>query len=211
MMKALGFSRAARDLEKYSPHQPRVPAGSGHESGEWTSGDGGGTGAAAESQRKVHVKPFVPNVVGATVSDANPDGIVPSAQYAQANPVPIIAPDVIDKIKRVHGPGADYKKGEFFAQFANEETIKWLIQEAWANSTRMNVGAANEPDRVVLAGTVWKNDETGTHEVNIGWSGRKLKTPSEETNAYVVILDSSNYVITCYPINPDDTVFPDEE
>lgn len=29
LMKALGFSRAARDLEKYNPDQPRVPAGSG--------------------------------------------------------------------------------------------------------------------------------------------------------------------------------------
>ncbi|MGI8568198.1 MAG: hypothetical protein ACR2KT_03520 [Methylocella sp.] len=196
-MKVLGFPQAARDLEKYNPDQPRVPAGSGRESGQWTSGDGGGTGAAVESQlpRNVHVKPFVPNVVGRTVSDANPDGIVPGAQYAQANPVPIVTPDVIDKIKRVHGPGAEDKKGEIFAQFANEKSIKWLIQEAWANSTRMNVGAANELDRVVLGGTVWKDDETGTHDVNIGWSGRKLKTPSKETNAYVVILDSNNYVI----------------
>ena len=29
LMKALGFPRAARDIEKYSPVQPRVPAGSG--------------------------------------------------------------------------------------------------------------------------------------------------------------------------------------
>lgn len=40
LMKALGFSRAARDIEKYSPDQPRVPAGSGRESGQWTAGDG---------------------------------------------------------------------------------------------------------------------------------------------------------------------------
>lgn len=39
-MKALGFPRAARDIEKYWEDQPRVPAGSGRESGEWTSGDG---------------------------------------------------------------------------------------------------------------------------------------------------------------------------
>ncbi|MGH6835761.1 MAG: bacterial transcriptional activator domain-containing protein [Methylocella sp.] len=213
LVKALGFPQAARDLEKYNPDQPRVPAGSGRESGEWTTGDGGATGASAESQlpRNVHVKPFVPNVVGGTVSDANPDGIVPGAQYAQANPVPIVTPDIIDKIKRDHGPGAKDKKGEFFAQFANEERIKWLIQGAWANSTPMHVGAGNTPDRVVLGGTVWEDDETGTHEVYIGWSARKLKTPSIETNAYVVILDSNNYVITCYPISPDDPVFPYEE
>ena len=33
LMEALGFPRAARDIEKYSPDQPRVPAGSGRESG----------------------------------------------------------------------------------------------------------------------------------------------------------------------------------
>ncbi|MGH9830555.1 MAG: hypothetical protein ACREDR_45695 [Blastocatellia bacterium] len=34
------FPRAARDLEKYNPDQPRVPPGSGRESGERTTGDG---------------------------------------------------------------------------------------------------------------------------------------------------------------------------
>ncbi|MGB6176023.1 MAG: hypothetical protein WBF43_06735, partial [Methylocella sp.] len=29
LIKALGFPRAARDIEKYSPDQPRVPAGAG--------------------------------------------------------------------------------------------------------------------------------------------------------------------------------------
>jgi hypothetical protein len=40
LMNALGFPRAARDIGKYNPDQPRVPAGSGRESGQWTSGDG---------------------------------------------------------------------------------------------------------------------------------------------------------------------------
>jgi hypothetical protein len=90
LMKALGFPRAARDIEKYNPDQPREPAGSGRESGQWTTGDGAsGSGTAARSglPRNVHVKPFVPQVVGGTVSDANPDGVVPGAQYAQASPV----------------------------------------------------------------------------------------------------------------------------
>jgi len=71
LLKALGFPEAARDLEKYNPDQLRVPAGSGHESGRWTSGESGGSSAAAQSRlpRKVHVKPFVPNVVGGIVSD----------------------------------------------------------------------------------------------------------------------------------------------
>ncbi|MGH9830686.1 MAG: hypothetical protein ACREDR_46360 [Blastocatellia bacterium] len=42
-------------------------------------------------------------------------------------------------------------------------------------------------------------------------AGGGLTTPSIETNAYVVSLDSKNYAIMCYPINPDDQVFPDDE
>jgi hypothetical protein len=41
LLKAPGFDRAALDLEKYNPDQPRVPAGSGRESGQWTTGDSG--------------------------------------------------------------------------------------------------------------------------------------------------------------------------
>jgi len=40
LMHALGFDPG---LVKYSPHQPRVPAGSGRESGRWTSGGAGGS------------------------------------------------------------------------------------------------------------------------------------------------------------------------
>ncbi len=43
LMRELGFDRAARDLARYDPSQPRVPAGNGRQSGEW--GDGGGTEA----------------------------------------------------------------------------------------------------------------------------------------------------------------------
>jgi hypothetical protein len=39
LMKAQGFDPAPLALLKYSPEQPRVPAGSGRESGQWTSGD----------------------------------------------------------------------------------------------------------------------------------------------------------------------------
>jgi len=44
LMKALGFESADR-LIKYDPDQPRVPAGSGRESGRWASSEGGGSGA----------------------------------------------------------------------------------------------------------------------------------------------------------------------
>jgi hypothetical protein len=37
LLKAQGFDTAALDLSKFSPAQLRVPAGSGRESGHWTS------------------------------------------------------------------------------------------------------------------------------------------------------------------------------
>ncbi|MGH6857074.1 MAG: hypothetical protein ACRECP_05365, partial [Methylocella sp.] len=47
LMKGQGYVSALLALLKYNPDQPRVPAGSGRESGEWTAGDGGGTGVSA--------------------------------------------------------------------------------------------------------------------------------------------------------------------
>jgi hypothetical protein len=41
LMKAQGLDPAPLALLKFNPDQPRVPAGSGRESGEWTSGDAG--------------------------------------------------------------------------------------------------------------------------------------------------------------------------
>jgi hypothetical protein len=46
LMKAQGFDPAPLALLKYNPDQPRVPAGSGRESGEWTS-DGDSAGVSA--------------------------------------------------------------------------------------------------------------------------------------------------------------------
>jgi hypothetical protein len=77
LMKALGFPRAARDIEKYWEDQPRVPAGSGRESGQCTSGGEGG------APRQTFVERVEVRVGGVTMSDANPPGIVAGAQYAQ--------------------------------------------------------------------------------------------------------------------------------
>lgn len=259
LMKAIGFPEAAREVEKYSENQPRVPSGSGRESGRWTSGAGGsgsGGGADAESgqgtpgndasgsasgddagsepesaqgttgsvgsgsgaldrlPRNAYVEAFVPKVRGGVISDASPDGIVPGAQYAQANPTPVITPEIMDKIIRDHGPDAKAKKGSFDQEFANSAMITVLIQEAWAKANSSGVAPARRiSDRMVIgAELVLRNFETGEKTpIMIGHSGTELNTPSIETNTYVVILDSNNYVITCYPINPDDPVNPFEE
>ena len=79
LMKAMGFPRAARDIEKYNPDQPRVPAGSGRESGQWTSGNGGGAGTPMQTPKRV-----AENTHSPILSDATPDPILPGQQYAQS-------------------------------------------------------------------------------------------------------------------------------
>jgi hypothetical protein len=44
MLAELGLGRVIRQLDKFDPDQPRVPAGSGRESGQWTR-DGASTSA----------------------------------------------------------------------------------------------------------------------------------------------------------------------
>jgi hypothetical protein len=66
LMLARGLDTGALDLLKYNPDQPRVPAGQGRQSGEWTSGDGGAAqspniasaGSSGEVCRMCHPIPF---------------------------------------------------------------------------------------------------------------------------------------------------------
>ena len=78
LMRYQGLDAGELDLLKYSPDQPRVPAGSGRESGWWTSGDGGAQVAEA---------PKAPSSGHHEVmSDVSPDPIRPGQQYAQDRP-----------------------------------------------------------------------------------------------------------------------------
>jgi len=45
LLRAMGFDSKGSGLAKYDPGQPRVPAGSGRPSGQWTSGDAGAADA----------------------------------------------------------------------------------------------------------------------------------------------------------------------
>jgi hypothetical protein len=54
LMKAQGFGPATLALLKFNPDQPRVPSGSGRESGEWTSGDANITPVAFREKRGRH-------------------------------------------------------------------------------------------------------------------------------------------------------------
>jgi hypothetical protein len=81
---ALAFDEFRR---KYSPDQPRVPAGN-PDGGQWTDAGGGGDGAsrsrpmvrAVFADRSGNSDTSPP---GTILSDAEPDPIVPGAQYAQ--------------------------------------------------------------------------------------------------------------------------------
>ncbi|MGH6813216.1 MAG: hypothetical protein ACREDM_13075 [Methylocella sp.] len=65
LMKALGFPRAARGLEKYNPEQRRVPAGSGRESGQWTSGgDSAGVSAPPAAAAPASLPPAAAAAAG---------------------------------------------------------------------------------------------------------------------------------------------------
>jgi hypothetical protein len=48
LLRELGYLSSSARFQKYDPEQPRVPAGSGRESGQWTSGDGGDAAAAID-------------------------------------------------------------------------------------------------------------------------------------------------------------------
>ncbi len=75
LMRYQGLDTAHIDLLKYSLDQRRVPAGSGRESGQWTSDDNRG-GAQAPSVASTHSSNEV-------MSDVSPDPVRPGEQYAQ--------------------------------------------------------------------------------------------------------------------------------
>jgi hypothetical protein len=77
LMRSVCLDTRELDLLKYGydPGQPRVPAGSGIESGRWTSGGSGGSTAGTPSKPVSH---------GEVMSDANPDSVRPGQQYAQS-------------------------------------------------------------------------------------------------------------------------------
>ncbi|MGB6177618.1 MAG: hypothetical protein WBF43_15090, partial [Methylocella sp.] len=207
LIKALGFPRAARDIEKYSPDQPRVPAGSGRESGEWTTGRGDGGGRTTFVQR-VEVR-----MPGATMSDANPPGIVAGAQYAQLSSTPILTPKIIKHILDRHGAGtANITAGKFNSAYSTEEKIRTLIEDLWKQATPEDL-ASFDQGRVIIAASSYVKIDGQINIDYVGFSGERTNvrelngefgTPSVQTNLYVVLLDSNMRVKTCYPINPLD-------
>lgn len=67
---------------KYSPNQPRVPAGS-REGGQWISGSGVSISVDDGSLPRVRLADAGSVAKPTVMSDATPDPIIPGAQYAQ--------------------------------------------------------------------------------------------------------------------------------
>jgi hypothetical protein len=75
MLAELGLDRTMRQLDKYDPDQPRVPPGSGRESGQWTK-DGAST--SADEDHKVQLAGDVIHVgfLSGSVIVRSPGGIL---------------------------------------------------------------------------------------------------------------------------------------
>ncbi|MGP0060364.1 MAG: hypothetical protein ACLPID_13860 [Beijerinckiaceae bacterium] len=126
LLRELGFQSTLRELEKFDPYQPRMPAGSGRESGRWTLGyNGAGSAPANPSRHETFVQRVDVKIVGATQSDANPDYLVPGAQYAQNPNQPIITQDALNHIKTNHWFDSQVPyRGKFSPEYSDDEEIK---------------------------------------------------------------------------------------
>lgn len=91
MLAALGIeSSTIEPLDRaYNPDQPRVPAGSGRESGQWTTGDNSGDSGSGETGRSAPPADGEPNPLdGIQIADSSADWVqylnpVASAQAAE--------------------------------------------------------------------------------------------------------------------------------
>ena len=76
LMKGLGFDAPARGLAKYDPNQPRVPAGSGRNSGRW----GSGGGAAQAPAPAKSIRPPAAAMPAASAPGTLAEGLFASAE-----------------------------------------------------------------------------------------------------------------------------------
>ena len=76
LMKGLGFDAPARGLAKYNPNQPRVPAGSGRNSGRW----GSGGGAAQAPAPAKSIRPPAAAMPAASAPGTLAEGLFASAE-----------------------------------------------------------------------------------------------------------------------------------
>jgi hypothetical protein len=152
ILKGFGVDSAENGpvLDKYSPDQPRVPAGAGRASGRWKSGDWtaeavDGAAAQAESASQTGAPPLSAR---GPKTDIPPDLTAAQAETATG--------------QLVLGPGqwnrADIQE---FLGLINDPTVKAAIETAWRDSTA-------DPQHVHETGFfVVENPETGA--ISVQW------------------------------------------
>lgn len=116
LARELGFDPPA-DLNKYDPDQPRVSAGSGRESGQWTSGDAtGGDVSSLVEERSA----------GANADGINLEPELPNGAIVVTRPDGTTIDDPSSPTKKLMAPPrANFQ--EVFA--AGEEIASWPIAE----------------------------------------------------------------------------------
>ena len=126
ILKGFGADSAENGpvLDKYSPDQPRVPAGAGRASGRWTSGDWTAEavdGAAAQAESASPPGARSPN---AGASEAGgPPGLT-AAQAESANGQLVLGPGQWNR--------ADIQE---LTALVNDSSVKTAIETAWRDST----------------------------------------------------------------------------
>jgi hypothetical protein len=102
LLKELGFESMLRELEKYSPDQPRVPAGSGDESRRWTSGSGGSASAGTSTATaSPDISDLAQDWSALTFAGTNTTTVA----FKASNPIPVVLNDgSVVQNPRTNGP-----------------------------------------------------------------------------------------------------------
>lgn len=141
---------------KYSPNQPRVPAGNGRESGRWTDGSGG-IGSLAKPMGNIGVND--PRVV----SDATPDNFWrPGTQLAQNDRAQGYPVDLLEE-RELGGhaiEGHTGKSSQSLLSEVRERAASAIRKGDYANGLRQGSFSSLEAANKLVNSVVAKNAET---------------------------------------------------
>ena len=174
LMKAQGFDPAPLALLKFNLDQPRVPAGSGRESGEWSGGANIDTAGVKEfiARRALEA---ARRAARALLRPSEPKPPNPEVVKPENKPPESEQPPNVDANKLHHiFDNPDHSFGDFVSQFGSQEEAFRAIE----NATR----AAIKEQKI-----------TGRYEIQIEIAGHKLGVAGN------VMPDGSIKIGTAYP------------
>jgi hypothetical protein len=190
-MKAQGFDPAPLALLKYNPNQPRVPAGSGRASGEWTSGGAGGSDGTHGNVTPVSYRTrarlkalntfleWLRSQLKGSKHETPPEKAPPVREEAKPAPKPPEAkqPPIVDANKLHHiFDNPDHPFGDFVSQYGSQEEAFRAIEDATRNAVR-------------------EQNITGEYKISIELGGRRLIVKG------YVLPDGAIKIGTAYPWN----------